>query len=194
MRIRFPFLSTHAAQLALLGFAVLFGAPAQAQESGDARPKLAVFDLELDDFSAGGPLAGETPEETARLQKMSALARRLLTQSELFELVDVSAATDPRIREHWLRKCNGCEADIARSLGADLAFLGFFRKISRMEQFLQFRVLDARTGELVNFSHADLRNETDESWSRALTYLIQRRLVEPERARRKAPPAKSGAE
>ena len=28
--------------------------------------KLAVFDLELDDFSAGGPLAGESAEETAR--------------------------------------------------------------------------------------------------------------------------------
>ena len=30
--------------------------------------KLAVFDLELDDLSAGGPLAGESAEETARLR------------------------------------------------------------------------------------------------------------------------------
>lgn len=59
-----------------------------------------------------------------------------------------------------------------------------------MEQFLEIRVRNARTGELLNVSHTDLRNETDESWSRALTHLIKRRLVEPELARRDSTPAR----
>jgi hypothetical protein len=150
-----------------------------------ARPiKLAVFDIELDDFTAGGPIAGESPEETARLQRMTLLARQLLAGSGLFELVDVSASGDQRIKDHWLRKCNGCDADIARDLGADMSFVCFFRKISVMEQYLEFRIRDVRTGELVNVSQTDLRNETDESWSRALKFLIRYRLVEPELARR----------
>jgi hypothetical protein len=146
--------------------------------------KLAVFDLELDDFSAGGPLAGESAEETARLRRATALAREQLAKSGLFELVDTSASSDENLKAHWLRKCNGCEADIARALGADMSFLGFFRKISVMEQNLEFRIRDARAGELMNVSQTDYRGETDESWSRAIVYLIRHGLVEPELARR----------
>ena len=67
----------------------------------DAKPtakliKLAVFDLELDDFSAGGPLAGESAEETARLRRVTALAREQLAKSGLFELVDTSASSDEK--------------------------------------------------------------------------------------------------
>ncbi|HTO78627.1 MAG TPA: DUF3280 domain-containing protein, partial [Methylocystis sp.] len=150
-----------AAGLLLLALACAGGV--QAQEK--PRPsKLAVFDMELDDFSAGGPLAGETPEETERLKRMSALARQLLMESGLFAPVEIGGAMDSRAKDHWLRKCDGCEAEIARGLGADLSFLGYFRKISRMEQFLEIRVRDARTGELLHLSNTDLRNETDESW------------------------------
>jgi hypothetical protein len=171
------------AALSLLALTLASGAP--AQEKPRAVQKLAVFDMELDDFSAGGPLAGETPEETARLSRMSVLARRLWSQSGLFALVDTGGAADSRLKDHWLRKCGGCDAEIARGLGADLSFIGFFRKVSRMEQVLEIRVRDARTGELLNVSNTDLRNETDESWSRALAYLIAHRLVEPELARAK---------
>jgi hypothetical protein len=146
--------------------------------------KLAVFDLELDDFSAGGPIAGESPEETERLRRMTRLARELLASSGLFEIVGVEGVTEPRVAAHWLRKCNGCDAEAARSVGAEFSFVGFFRKVSVMEQCLEFRIRDAQTGDLVHISQTDLRGETDQSWSRALTWLIRHRLVEPERARR----------
>ena len=162
---------------------ICFAITAQAEA---IRPiKLAVFDLELDDFTAGGPIAGESAEETARLRRMTALARELLAQSGLFEIVDVSGSKDARIEEHWLRKCNGCDADIARELGADMSFVGFYRKVSVMEQNLHFRIRDARTGEMVHASQTDYRNETDESWTRALKFLIKNEIVEPELERRK---------
>jgi hypothetical protein len=152
--------------------------------NGPGRPiKLAVFDLELDDFSAGGPLAGESATETERLKRMTILARELLARSGLFEIVDVSRSRNATVADHWLRKCNGCDADAARELGADMSLVGFFRKISVMEQCLELRIRDARTGGLVHVSQTDLRNETDESWSRALKFLIRYELVEPELAR-----------
>lgn len=176
-----------AAALLAIGFAVMAGPNAAQAES--RRPiKLAVFDLELDDFTAGGPIAGESPEETARLQRMTALLRRLLAGSGVFEIIDVSASTHPRVKEHWLRKCNGCDAEAARELGAEMSFVGFFRKVSVMEQYLEFRIRDARSGALMHVSQTDLRNETDESWSRALTYLARRKLVEPELAKQRADP------
>jgi hypothetical protein len=160
----------------------LLATPGRAETK---RPiKLAVFAFELDDFSAGGPIAGESPLETARLRRVTDQARQLLAQSGLFELVDVGAATNEHVKAHWLRKCNGCDADVARELGAGMSFVGFFRKISVMEQYLEFRIRDARTGALVNVSQTDLRGETEESWSRAVAWLIRYRLVEPELARR----------
>jgi hypothetical protein len=146
--------------------------------------KLAAFDMELDDFSAGGPLAGESAAETARLRRMTALARDLLWRSGLFEIIDVPTSSSPIVAQHWLRKCNGCDADVARKLGADLSFVAFFRKISVMEQTLEIRIRNARTGQLVHVSQTDLRGETDESWSRALQFLIRYELVEPELRRR----------
>lgn len=101
--------------------------------------KLAVFDIELDDFSAGGPLAGESKTETDMLRRVTALARERLTQSGIFEIVDGSVSANAMVKTHWLRKCNGCEAAIARDLGAEMSFLAFFRKISVMEQYLEFR-------------------------------------------------------
>lgn len=163
--------------------AMVGGAQAEAQAS--PRMKLAVFDIELDDFSAGGPIAGESAEETARLERMTALARDLLAQSGLFDIVDGSVSSDQRVKDHWLRKCNGCDADIARALGTDLSFVCFFRKISVMEQNLDIRIRDARTGKLALAAQADLRGETDLSWSRALKFVIKYQLVEPELARRK---------
>jgi hypothetical protein len=155
-----------------------------AHADGRAPIKLALFALELDDFSAGGPIAGESPEETARLRRMTALLREMLSQSGLFEIIDGDASKDWNVREHWLRKCNGCDADAARDLGAQMSLVGFFRKISIMEQYLELRIRDAKTGQLVHISQTDLRNETDESWSRALQFLVRYRLLEPETAKR----------
>jgi hypothetical protein len=160
-------------------------APASGRTEERPPIKLAVFDFELDDFTAGGPLAGESATETAMLRNVTALARERLAQSGLFEIVDGSASANEMVRTHWLRKCNGCETSIAHELGADMSFLAFFRKISVMEQYLEFRIRDSRTGVLMNVSQTDLRGETDESWSRAITWLIRYRLVEPELARRK---------
>jgi hypothetical protein len=72
-----------------------------------------------------------------------------------------------------------------------MSFIGFYRKIGVMEQNLECRIRDARSGELLNVSRTDLRGETDESWSRALTFLIRYALVEPE-LRRRAPPELGG--
>ncbi len=155
-----------------------------AEGNSSGRIKLVVFDMELDDFSAGGPLAGESAAETARLQRMTALGRDLLTRSGLFEVLDPKALSNPMVRDHWLRKCNGCDADAANDLGAEMSFVGVYRKISIMEQALEIRIRDARTGKLVHASQADLRGETDESWSRALKFLIRYELVEPELRRR----------
>lgn len=171
--------------LSLSVLMALAAIPAQAQDfEGAVRatiahpPKLAVFDFELADFSGGGPLAGESPAETARLRRVTKLARQLIEQSGRYRLVDTAAADDvEQVKTHWLRHCNGCDADIAMKLGADQSFLGIVQKLSVLVHTVVFQIRDTRTGKLILNVQTDLRGDTDESWMRSVTWLIEHRLL-----------------
>jgi hypothetical protein len=75
--------------------------------------KIAVFDFELEDYSAGGGIIGETPEDIAQLRRATGDARQLLAQSGRYSLVDVRHADAEPARAQSLPMCDGCEADIA---------------------------------------------------------------------------------
>jgi len=88
--------------------------------SVDAAPtRLAVFDFELEDNSAGASIAGDPEADAIYMKTVSAEVRRLLQQSGRYRLVDVSGADAGAVKEGSLRKCNGCDAGIALSLGAE---------------------------------------------------------------------------
>ncbi len=141
------------------------------------KTKLALFDFELDDFTAGGPIAGESPAETRRLELVTEKARRILAGTGRYEIIDPHQSGKEAVRTHWLRNCNGCEADICRELGAEQSFLAFFRKISVLDQYLEFQIRDCRTGEMVRRMQTEIRNGTDDTWVRAMEWLIQNRLL-----------------
>jgi hypothetical protein len=165
--------------------ALLANAAEAPKSTGSAPIKLAFFDVELADFSAGGPLAGQSPEETARIDLTSKRLRELLVKSGRYELVDISAdhpgisaVNAEPLRLHYLRDCNGCEVDIGKALGADQTFLAFFKKVSRMEGSLEFHIRDVKTGASVKRAQADWRGSTDESWTRAVTWLFKHRILD----------------
>lgn len=164
--------------VAWLGLATTSEMTVASDDKSDAKALgLAVFDFELEDFSAGGPLAGESRAETARLKRVTEAARRLLAHSGRYALVDTASSPDRNLREHWLRKCNGCEADIARELGADQSFVGIVQKLSVLVHTLRFVVRDARTGEVVWNIQTDLRGDTDEAWLRSVKFLMEEQFL-----------------
>jgi hypothetical protein len=159
--------------------------PQNSADAGSAPIKIAFFDVELADFSAGGPLAGQSPEETARINLTSERLRELFGKTGRYELIDisgdhpgVSVVNAETIRSHDIRGCNGCEVDIARALGADQTFLAFFKKVSRMEGGLEFQIRDVKTGALVKHVQTDWRGSTNESWTRAVTWLFKHRILD----------------
>ncbi|MGH6810898.1 MAG: DUF3280 domain-containing protein [Methylocella sp.] len=147
--------------------------------SADTPPpvKLAIFDFELEDFSAGGQLIGENPADTAQLKFATSEARRLIAQSGRYSVVDVSGADAEAVKAHWLRKCNGCDAGIAFKLGADQSMIGIVTRISRMEYTVAFRIRDARTGAEIFNKQSDLRMGANYSWDRGVAWLINNRLL-----------------
>lgn len=157
----------------------LCGTLAAFRAGADPSPiKIAVFDFELDDFSAGGGVAGNQAEDTAQLDRATSEARRLIAQSRRYALVDVSSAADAAVTNHSLRQCDGCEAAVALKLGADQSFVGVVSRISRTEYVVRFQIRDAHSGELVLARQTGLRMGADYSWDRGTASLIKNSLLD----------------
>jgi hypothetical protein len=135
-----------------------------------------VFDFELEDGSAGASLVADQADE-GYMKSVSAEVRRLIEQSGRYRLVDVSAADAPAVRDHSLRSCNGCDAEIALALGAEQSLIGVVRRITRTEYVVSFQLKDARTGALLAAQESDLRMGANYSWSRGAARLIKDHLL-----------------
>lgn len=140
--------------------------------------KVAVFDFELIDTSLEGEKNGPQADEQARLLQVGDQLRSGLTDSGKFLMVDITPLKS-EARGSNLQACGGCDVKFARQLGADLAITGEVRKISTLILNMSVYVRDAHTGNLVAAMNADFRGNTDESWSRAMSYLLRNRLLAP---------------
>jgi hypothetical protein len=137
--------------------------------------KLAMFDFELEDFSAAGSGA-VSPSDAAQLASVTSEIRKLLEESGRYQFVDAGDA-DEAAKSHILRKCKGCEAAIASKAGADQSLLGVVTRISRTEYTVTLLVRDARSGAVVSYADSGLRMGADYSWNRGAARLVRDRLL-----------------
>ncbi|MGY8664363.1 DUF3280 domain-containing protein [Bradyrhizobium sp. UFLA05-109] len=140
-------------------------------------PKLAVFDFELIDTSLPGEFYGSKPENE-RMLRIGGQLRKELAQSGKFQVVDIAPVSDAA-RHSNLQACGGCDVKLAGQLGADLEITGVVQKVSNLILNLNIYLRDVHTGNLVTAASADMRGNTDESWSRTMSYLIRNRLLAP---------------
>jgi hypothetical protein len=153
----------------------LTSAPSQA--AADAPVKLAMFPFELEDTSAGAGTTGATAD-TRELADVNDAVRQVLAQSGRYQLVDVSVTSADALTAHGLRACNGCDAVIARELGADQSLVGVIGRVSRTEYTVAFQLRDARSGAVLANGNSGLRMGASYSWSRGAEHLVRDRLLE----------------
>jgi hypothetical protein len=161
---------------AMPAFAVLMllvSTPARADT-----PKLAIFDFELLDTSLEGEMRGPQADERDRLMLISDQVRKQLTKSGKFQLLDISPVKAAAEGSN-LQACGGCDVQYAQRIGADLVITGVMKKISTLILNLTIFVRDVHTGQLITAMNADFRGNTDESWTRATSYLVRNRLLAP---------------
>jgi hypothetical protein len=160
------------AVILLLGAALL---PEIAGGTGTPAPvKLAVFDFELEDLSAG---PGESPADTLLLTQITSDARRTIASSGRYTLVDTGGADAEAVKGRWLHRCHGCGAGTAPTLGAEQSFVGFVTRISRMEYMVRIEISDTKTGAVISDVQTGLRMGTDDSWNRGVGALIKDRIL-----------------
>lgn len=143
-----------------------------------AQIKLAIFDFELEDFSASASSDGTASADATHLANVTERVRQLFAQSSRYSLIDVESADAPAVTTHTLRDCDGCDADIALKLGAEQSLVGVVSRISRTEYVVKFRVRDTQTGTVVAAGDSGLRMGADYSWSRGAATLIKDQLLE----------------
>ncbi|MGO9045774.1 MAG: DUF3280 domain-containing protein [Xanthobacteraceae bacterium] len=143
-----------------------------------AEHKVAVFDFEFVDTSLEGAANGPRIDEKERLAWLGSEMRRRLAQSGRAEIVDVASIAG-RVHARNLRTCGGCDADFASELGARYSITGWVQKVSNLILNMNILVRDVGTGDVVLSKSVDMRGNTDESWSRALDWLVRRYLLAP---------------
>ena len=141
-------------------------------------PKAAVFDFELIDSSLQGEKDGQRADEQARLLRAGDQLRQGLSDSGKYALVDI-APVRAEAHNANLQSCGGCDVQFAQKLGADLAITGTVQKVSNLILNMNIYIRNAPTGHLVTAMSADFRSNTDESWSRTVSYLLRNRLLAP---------------
>ncbi len=140
-----------------------------------AQTRVAVFDFELIDTSLEGAMNGPRADEQRRLLRLAEELRQLAASGR-YVPVDISPVAE-EARASNLQACGGCDAKLARRAGAELAVTGTVQKISNLILNMNIYLRDATTGDLRNQMSADFRGNTDESWSRALDWLVRNRML-----------------
>jgi hypothetical protein len=160
----------------LIAAALLAPSPLAAR-AADYPVSAAVFDFELIDTSLEGASRGVDPAETARLKLISDKMRTMLGESGQYRVVDLAPAAAKIADVGFFHGCNGCDADIARSLGAARSITGIVNKISTLILNLTIYVRDTETGQVIQTMTADIRSNSDDSWTHGVSWLVRNRLL-----------------
>jgi hypothetical protein len=166
-------LRTSASRVALLCAAVITSlilgaiAPAQAEPQ-----RFAFLGLHFQNDNEG-----YEPTSDAERHRIAAVEEAFKKQLEASGKYKFASVPDEIMKKieggQPIGECGGCEFDYARDLHVDhIAWLRV-QKISNLILNMNVYMADVAS-EKVTFIHSvDIRNNTDESWMRALTYLVQ---------------------
>jgi len=141
------------------------------------KTKIAVFDFELEDTSAGGGLIPPDSYDIQYLGQSTEQAKRLLTESGRYELVRTDQADLTATKQHGIRNCGDCEGKIAQQLGSHQAMLGVITRINRTEYTLLIKITDAQTGSVISTSYTNLRMGANYAWPRGVKWLMENQVL-----------------
>jgi hypothetical protein len=149
----------------------------------DPRPlTIAVFEFELNDASAGSGIIGQDAVDTTSLRDSTEEARRMLSASGRYSIVDTSGLGSDARPTGGLQHCSGCEAPLAKKIGADLSLVGVVTRVTRTEYTLQILIRDTQTGAVMSNDFTGLRMGANYSWPRAVKWLMDNKILATPRA------------
>ncbi len=137
-------------------------------------PAMAVISFELVDDQ---PDPARDADHKRRLAAIQAQLQQGLHQRGLYRMVETAPAQAQidalRAQHAFVYRCNGCLADVAQRLGTRLVAVGWVQRVSELILNVNVSVRDATTDQEVLSKSVDMRGNNDESWTRAMAFMLR---------------------
>lgn len=151
-----------------------------------AGQKAVIFPFDLIDqsqqFEIGLMPKGIDPEEKRRLGIITEELIKLIKEGGRFEVVDSTPIAAEIEEKSPMHKCNGCEDDLAKKAGAEIAFIGTVRKASDVLFTVSIYIRDVGKEKVIRQASGEIYGNTDAMWLRAVRYLVEKRLFPKEQS------------
>lgn len=159
--------------VALLAVTAAYGV---ATAKADALPTLTYLGAFLQNDNAG--LEPTTDAERARLRKVGEIFTQDLGDSGQFRIVRLGAEQLQHIAAGQTPgECGQCEIEYGKAAGADIVAWMTVQKVSNLILNMNVYMVDVASRRQVLVKSVDLRGNTDESWTRAVKYLVKNRVL-----------------
>jgi hypothetical protein len=145
-----------------------------AQPEATAPRSIAVLDCELVD-DQNNPLTKAA--QLVRLRSATTQLQRELADRRLYRVVDPAPSQELqrtlREQQEFLYRCDDCAEQVGRLLGVELVMATWVQKVSELILNFNVQILDVSAQKVVFSKSVDMRGNEDESWRRAVTYLVR---------------------
>jgi Protein of unknown function (DUF2380) len=170
-----------ACRIAVAAFLILGLIASGARSTAAAAPNDAVRIvalLNIQFLNDHEDLEPTTNAERVRLASIESLFKAKLEASGRYKFVSIPAEAAAKIAAGpEVGACGGCEFEYGKQLGADYAAWIVVQKVSDLILNLNVYMVDIAAKKLAFVHSVDIRGNTDESWTRGITYLVKNYLL-----------------
>ncbi|HID73212.1 TPA: DUF2380 domain-containing protein, partial [Candidatus Micrarchaeota archaeon] len=123
-------------------------------------------------------ILGDTSIESLKLedQMLIEMFREQLKQQSVFNVIDDKqslALLEKESQRRFLHRCNSCELDLARQLGAKIVIVPWVFRMSVLVQTMHIEIRDVETGGLIMKKPYNFRGNSDSAWEHAMRYAFR---------------------
>jgi hypothetical protein len=166
-----------AAALLILVFCLVGERSAAAASAPSDAAKTVAF-LGVQFLNDHEDLEPTTAAERARLASIEDLFKSELEASGRYSFAPIAADVAAKIAAGpEIGSCGGCEFDYGKQIGGDFAAWIVVQKVSDLILNINVYMADVAARKLTFVHSVDIRSNTNESWTRGLTYLVKNYLL-----------------
>jgi Protein of unknown function (DUF2380) len=149
---------------------------AAADAPSEAAKSVALLNVQL--LNDHEDLEPTTSAERARIALIASVFKAKLEASGRYTFVSIPADAEAKISAGpVVGACAGCEFGYGKELGADTVAWIVIQKVSDLILNINVYMADVAAKKMAFVHSVDIRGDTDESWTRGITYLVKNYLL-----------------
>jgi len=119
-----------------------------------------------------------TDAERARLVAIEEIFKSKLEASGQYKFTSMPSEIKAKIAAGAsIGECSGCEIDYGKQLGSDIIAWVVVQKVSNLILNINVYMADVVTQKMTFVHSVDIRGNTDESWTRGMTYMVKNHVL-----------------